>query len=225
MIAPAVLAAAAAVMAGLGADGSPQPAARATANGVTVDVDRHRGTTVTVSASRRIVMRGGEARITCAYRSDLYPRVQRDRVEVDWPAGRTSVRVRRLRRGYQYCALGVRYDARLFRPLAEVPLTATGRTWLADGHAASRALANLQKILLGGDTPPPAAALPDKGYEVLATPDAAPQPGAVGAYVDPAEQRVRVVVLSTTGSRVYVEQSGTEFRTNVPQWVLEAGQP
>jgi hypothetical protein len=224
VIASAAVAATAAVLAGLGADGDQRPAARATANGVTVDVDHHRGATVTIGSprTRRIVQRGGEMTVTCAYRSTLFPSPQLDRAELTWRRGQTTATVRRLRRGYQFCSIGVRYEGRRgFATLADVPLSPAGRKWIDERDAADRAFANLQKIVIveaerGGKIPP----AEQMGYTALATPDALPAPEQIGVFIDAAVRRIRVVVLTRAGAPVFMERAGSEFRTNTPQWVV-----
>jgi hypothetical protein len=224
MIAPAAVALTTAALAGLGgADGAQRPAANGSDNGVKISVDRRRGATIEfASATRRIVVRGGQVSVECAARSPLYPSPRFDRVIVTWPRGQKRTTVRRLRRGYGFCSLGARYDDHsIFATLADVPLSAAGRAWLDEELTAHRAMANLQKVITGetenGGTVPP---LEGTGYTPLATADALPAREQIGVFVDRPTRRIRVVVLTKAGKPIYVERVGDEFRTNAPAWLI-----
>jgi hypothetical protein len=206
--------------------GSEAHAERASANGVLIDVDRRGGTTVRVRSNRRpIVRRGGTATITCGLPGNSFPRLQLDTHTVAWPRGVTSIRVRRLKRGYDFCFVETR-DAGTgtYRQLADVAFNAAGRSMLAERDAAAWVFANLQKVTTvnretRGGRYPTADELRRGNYTPLATPDELPPPDAIGVYSSEAERRLRVVRLSASGVPVYIELVHEEFRTNVPHWM------
>ena len=210
---------------GGGRSGSEAHAERGSANGVRIDVDRRAGTTVRLESNRRPIMRrGGTATVTCGLPGDSFPPVHLDSYTVPWRRGVKSIRVRELKRGYDFCSVRTR-DAGTGtnRRLADVAFNAAGRAMLAEREDAAWVFANLQKVTTGnheyrGGRYPTADELRHVNYHPLATPDELPPPAAIGVYSSEADRRLRVVKLSASRAPVYVEVFHEEFRTNVPQW-------
>lgn len=208
-------------------DGIEALAARGSANGVSIDVDRRRGTTVRVRrpTRRSIARRGGSVAITCGLPGRAFPPVELDSLTVEWPRGAASVRAPDLRRNYDFCFVSARVArSRQSAPLADVAFSAAGRSMLAEREAAAWVYANLGKLTTvnhesRGGRYPTADELRHGNYHPLATPEELPPAETIGVYSSEAERRLRVVKLGPRGAPVYVELDHEEFRTNVPHWM------
>lgn len=213
---------------GLTREGAEAMGARGSANGVSIDVDRRRGTTVrlTSPARRTIARRGGSVTITCGLPGRAFPPVELDSLTVGWPRGAASVRAPDLKRNYDFCFVSARVaGSRQSGPLADVAFSAAGRSMLAEREAAAWVFANLQKVTTvnresRGGRYPTADELRQVNYHPLATPTDLPPAETIGVYSSEAERRLRVVKLGPRGAPVYVELDHEEFRTNVPHWMF-----
>jgi hypothetical protein len=207
--------------------GSEARAARGSANGVAIDVDRRRGVTVRVTAPERrtIVRRGGQASVTCGLPGNSFPSVELDSASVEWPRGAASIRIGDLRRNYYFCSVVTRSTGALQSAvLADVAFRTAGRAMLAERETAAWVFANLQKVTTVNHESrngryPTADELRHVNYLPLATPADLPPPDAIGVYSSESERRLRVVKLGPSGAPVYVELDHDEFRTNVPHWM------
>jgi hypothetical protein len=200
-------------------------AERGSNRGFTIDIDRRAGTTVTARSRRAaIVRRGGAATVTCGVPGDM-PSVELNSDTVPWERGATSIRLRGLKRGYDFCSVQTRpTGSRSIGPAADVAFNAAGRAMLVEREAAAWVFANLQKVQtvnreLRNGRYPTADELRRVNYLPLSTPDELPPPDAIGVYSSEAERRLRVVKLSASGAPVYVELVHKEHRTNVPHWM------
>ena len=227
LTAAALLALAVAIAGGAGrlGDGDEARAERGASRGFVIDVDRRGGTTVTARSRRAaIVRRGGSATVMCGLPGD-FPSVDIDSDTVTWARGARSIRLRALRRGYDFCSVQTRpAGVRGVGPYADVAFNAEGRAMLVEREAAAWVFANLQKIQTVSRESdrgryPTADELRRGNYVPLSTPEELPPADAIGVYSSAAERRLRVVKLSASGVPVYVELVNEELRTNVPEWM------